>query len=83
MFSADGLQELGHAFHIVALVEAGIGERTIAEVGKAEELNGAELAVVAQTGLQAVVAIDTCRGLAVLLYEGGDVSHVTSSDFVT
>ena len=48
--------QLCDGFHILSFVEEGLCDRNILEVGKTEQLHGAELVVVAEAHLQTVVA---------------------------
>ena len=50
------LEQFGNRLHVLALVEAGIEGWRVLEVTKAEQLQGAELAVCAQAYLKAEVS---------------------------
>ena len=73
MFSAVNvitLNQLCDILYILALIETWIEDRLILEVSETQQLQGTELAVVAQAEFQSEVAVGTSRGLALLLDVG-------------
>ena len=73
MFSAVNvitLNQLCDILYILALIEAGLEYRLVLEIAEAQQLQGAELMVIAQAEFQSEVAVSTSRGLALLLDVG-------------
>ena len=64
------LNQLCDILYILAFIEAGLEDRFVLEIAETEQLQGTELAVVAQTEFQTEVAVGTSHGLAFLLNVG-------------